>query len=238
MIISKIGNVHVKGRKNNQDFYLEGDRCRILTDGCSAGEDSDFGTRLFLKLFSTIENWEDESKFEENVSLTFEKIFDIFDINVKENPRKSYEFILNNLCFTISAIFEFDDCFMVKYLGDGYIVTQNVMDQISYIKIDYGKYPPYYVYNLMESEKKNVYKEKLKFNSYVFTKKLFKNVGLASDGIEPLVFEKSIKSCDHSKFDSFLVNDENLDEERNTNRIANFLQRNSVHFYDDTTIIF
>ena len=56
-------------------------------------------------------------------------------------------FIVNNMLFTIIACFELEDKFVVKYIGDGYIITVNSDDMVSYIRLSYGKRPPYQLRN-------------------------------------------------------------------------------------------
>lgn len=239
MVISKIGNMHVKKMCSNQDFYLVTDRMKLLVDGCSAGQDSDFGTRLFCKLFDKQKNKEDPFSFEKNVESVFEKMLGIFNIKLKSSTKKEeYEFIVNNFLFTILVCFETDDSFIVKFLGDGYIITENLDHLLSYIKIYYGPCPPYFAYNYVDEAFKAIYKSELTFRTYEFKKSEFVNVGLASDGIEPFVFDKSIKSEDKKKFDRFLLNEGKLSEERNRLQISNLIQRNSLYFADDTTILF
>lgn len=241
MLISKIGSMHIEKMCNNQDFYLMGDNFKLITDGCSAGKDNDFGTRLFCKLFNQLKEKNEVKKFESNVDKVFNQIFKFFVINLYSDMEKEdYEFLINNLSFTILACFETEDSFIVKFVGDGYIITQNMNGHLSYIKLDYGPCPPYFVYNYIDACHKPTYTDKLTFNTYVFDKTLFKNVGLASDGIEPAVFGKNarLKDAEREKFDKFILNISGMSSERNTNQIASLIQRNSIYFVDDTTILF
>ena len=239
MNISKIGSVHIEKMCNNQDFFFAEEGFKLLTDGCSAGKDSDFGTRLFIKLITMQEGYNDIEKFEKNVKIVFSKMFSIFNVEIGEKMKKNdYEFLVNNFLFTILACFELEDKFVVIFLGDGYIITENVYGKLSFIKINYGTYPPYYVYNYMLDKNKNSFKEELEFKKYEFQKSLFKRVGIASDGIAPVVFSDKLDYQEKKKLDSFLLNTQNIPENRNINQVSNIIQRNSQIFYDDTTIVF
>lgn len=241
MIISKIGSMHIEKMYNNQDFYLVGDNFKLITDGCSAGKDSDFGTRLFCKLFDQLYYKNDVAKFESNVEEVFNQIFSLFNIGIySEMKREDYEFLVNNLSFTILACYETNTAFIVKFVGDGYIITENIRGQLSYIKLDYGPCPPYFIYNYINPIHKPKYKERLSFRNYVFDKKLFKNVGLASDGIEAAIFGKGIRleENEREKFDRFILNTSDIPSERNTNQMSGLISRNSLYFADDTTILF
>lgn len=233
MIFSKAGNVHIKHMCNNQDFYLLKDNFFLLTDGSSVGGDSDFGTRLFCKLFNMENVKEDGSDFEEKVEKVFKKIFKIFNINVEENLKTDdLIFLMLNFAFSIFACFETKESFIVKFLESGYIITQNINDEISYIKINYKSDLHYFIYNYYPAQK-----EKIKFEEYVFSKKDFKRVGLASEGIESIVFSK-MNATDKIKFDSLLLNESDFNKERNVNQVLKLIEDNPNFFNEDVTILF
>lgn len=179
--ICKQGNGHYLGGINNQDFYYADKNLKLLMDGCSEGKFSEVGTRLFSQFFSSLEERFDVSKFEENVEKVFSKIAGMFSESEKE---QALNFIVDNMLFTIIACFELEDKFVVKYIGDGYIVGVNKDDMVSYIRLSYGKTPPYYAYNKLSA---NTYNKELKFKTFEFEKSKFKKVGIASDGIAPIV---------------------------------------------------
>lgn len=220
MQICRQGNGHYMSGLNNQDFCYMEQNLKLLTDGCSEGKFSEVGTRLFNQYFSTLKDRLSVEKFEKNVKKTFDKLTSIFSDNGKE---KEAEFIINNMLFTILACFEEEDKFIVKYLGDGYIVTVNSEDQVSYIRLSYGKTPPYYAYNLLST---NTYKEKLGFKTFEFSKSDFKKVGIASDGIAPIV-EKKISD----DFDKFILGTEKVYTPEGV------IKSNHTLFYDDVTIL-
>ncbi|MBR1884071.1 MAG: hypothetical protein IJ809_03910 [Clostridia bacterium] len=239
MNISKIGSMHVEKMYSNQDYFYAEDKFKLVCDGCSAGKDSDFGTRLFIKKFAMLPDYLDESKFEENARKVFEELLDFFSINTLDKmEKKDYDFVITNMLFTILACFEKEDSFVVKFLGDGYIITENFLRKISYIKIDYGPCPPYLAYNYILPKYKESFKEELMFKTYEFPKKLFLRVGLGTDGIEPIVFSNKLSKEDKFKFDSFLLNLSGVPVQRNINQVVNMINRNSNNFYDDTTIVF
>ena len=54
MQICKQGNGHYLNGINNQDFYYVEKNLKLLMDGCSEGEFSEVGTRLFLSILPGI----------------------------------------------------------------------------------------------------------------------------------------------------------------------------------------
>ena len=221
MQICRQGNGHYLDGLNNQDFFFEEGPLKLITDGCSSGRFSEVGTRLFCQLFSTLETRLDVSKFEENVEAVFQKIRTL----VCENAQDGFaNFIHDNMLFTIIACFELEDKFIVKFIGDGYIVTVNSHDLVSYIRLFYGKAPPYYSYNIIES---GIYPEKLCFKTFEFSKNDFKKVGIASDGIAPIAEKKISES-----FDNFFLG------KKTVYSPEGIIRSNQSAFYDDVTILF
>lgn len=180
--ICRQGNGHYTSGLNNQDFYYMDKNLKLITDGCSEGKFSEVGTRLFAQLFSNIKEEDrlDVEKFDENVKNVFSKICSI----LPTDEGKRIDAIANNLLFTIIACFELEDKFVVKSIGDGYIITVNDQDSVSYIRLNYGKTPPYFGYNFLQTQ---TYAKPLNFKIFEFPKSKFKKVGVASDGLAPIV---------------------------------------------------
>lgn len=220
MQICRQGNGHYLSGLNNQDFCYMEKNLKLLTDGCSEGKFSEVGTRLFHQFFSLLDSRFDVNKFEENVEATFSKITSLFSDMGEQNTT---DFIVNNMLFTIIACFELEDKFIVKYIGDGYIVTVNSNNMVTYIRLSYGKTPPYYAYNVLAT---NTYKDKLEFKTFEFSKEDFKKVGLASDGIMPIV-EKRIAD----DFDPFILGTETKYTPEG------IIKSNHTSFFDDITIM-
>ncbi len=155
---------------------------------------------MFAQLFKTIDDYDNIEKFEDNVKITFDKIIN----QLKEWCKTSQElegFIMQNLLFTIIACFKEKDSYIVKTFGDGYIITQNIYGNISYIQLYYKKTPPYYAYKYSNMED-NVYKD-YKFKSFKFAKEKFLKVGIATDGVMPIAkgeieaFDRALRIGQH-----------------------------------------
>lgn len=219
MQICRQGNGHYLSGLNNQDFCYMDKNLKLITDGCSAGLFSEVGTRLFVQQFSHLANRFDVNSFETNVEKAFESISHIASGSVEERN----EFITNNMLFTIIACFELEDKFVVKFIGDGYIITVNQQKMVSYIRLFYGKTPPYYAYNKLPT---SIYKDKLEFKTFEFPKKLFKMVGIASDGIQPIA-EKKIDV----NFDACILGEEKKYSPEG------IIKSNHSSFFDDVTIL-
>lgn len=223
VIVNKIGDDHYVKSINNQDYYFVSDKIKMVFDGCSDCKNSEVGVKLFVELFSMIdkERLENPELFEENVNLVFEKLLSISnDIN----------FILNNFCFTIIAVFETEKDFIVKYAGDGYIINRKD-DEIEYISLEDGcenGYPKYYIYNYIEPEYLLDYKEGVKFEEKIFSKENYQNVGVATDGLR---FAFELDFVEQNKIKEFLLTGK-------AGKIKILINRNKIKFHDDITICF
>lgn len=220
MQICTQGNGHYINGINNQDFYYADQNLKMLMDGCSEGKFSEVGTRLFAQFFEELDNRFDVQKFEKNVDEVFSKIIKFFSRNSGKDAK---QVIVDNMLFTIIACFELEDKFVVKFIGDGYIVAINNNDMVSYIRLSYGKTPPYYAYNILKT---GTYDKKLEFKMFEFSKKDFKKIGIASDGIAPIV-EKRISD----DFESIILQKETKYTPEGV------VKSNHTSFFDDVTIL-
>ena len=189
-------------------------------DGCSEGKFSEVGTRLFYQFFTSLDDKFNVEKFEENVKTVFSKMADFFS---KTGEKDNEKFIVDNMLFTIIACFELEDKFVLKYIGDGYIITVNSADMVSYIRLGYGATQRYYAYNMLST---NTYNKELNFKTFEFTKSKFKNVGIASDGIAPIV-EKRITD----DFQRIILGRETRYTPEGV------IKSNHSNFFDDVTIL-
>lgn len=183
MIMTSQGFGHFTEGLNNQDFGIETPRMVLVLDGCSSAKYSEIGTRLFAQLFSRKEDFDNLEKFEDNVKDVFDDIIKMLEKDYypkKEDLQNN--FIMENLLFTIIACFETEDKYIVKFFGDGYIVTQNNRGCISYMNFSYGKCPPYFAYKYCGIEGFKDYQ----FKTFIFDKKVFPKVLIATDGIKPI----------------------------------------------------
>lgn len=221
MQICRQGNGHYLSGINNQDFFFAEKSVKLITDGCSSGSFSEVGTRLFCQLFSTLETRFEVDKFEENVKEVFARIC---ALTGEDSGEAFSNFIIDNMLFTIIACFELEDRFIVKFIGDGYIITVNAENLVSFIRLNYGKAPPYYSYNMIQT---NTYPSELGFKTFEFSKSDFKKVGIASDGVAPIA-EKRISES----FDDFFLGKKSIYTPEG------IIKANHSSFYDDVTILF
>lgn len=249
MEFTKTGSYHVSNGINNQDAILHQGKLKAIFDGCSGGKNSEVGAKLFAQLFAMQEGFDNVSKFEENCENTFKAMLQMCGYTIKEEVTdKIAKFMFDNYCFTMFFCFEEDEGFVVKYIGDGTIITLNNEDQISYITLRYGAAPPYFVYNYMPDKYKGGFFDTLGFKTFRFSKSEFKNIGVASDGIFPIVrgseeidkktktqFETNNFSFDEmNKFDSCIL------QKLPINVLGRFIAVNAKTgiFSDDITIVF
>jgi hypothetical protein len=125
--------------------------------------------------------------------------------------------MMDNMLFTIIALFKETEQFIVKLFGDGYMITENANGRISYLKCYYGKEPPYYAYNYIHKG----YQKKIK--TFTFNKEVFPQVLIATDGVAP--FEKGM-----------LKNQDKNIIECKENLLKMAIQSERKSFFDDVTI--
>ena len=219
MLISSQGNGHFQGGLNNQDFGIETPRMLLVLDGCSDAKYAEIGTRLFAQLFSRKEECDKLEKFENNVKEVFEDLISMMKPYYPSENEFEIDFIMENFLFTILACFETEDKYIVKMFGDGYIITQNMEGLVSYIRFNYGKCPPYFAYKYC----KNTPFQDYQFKTFEFDKKHFKKVGIATDGVQPIVVNG------HKKQDNFIC-------EGKEDIVKNFIITHRSQFTDDITI--
>lgn len=219
MIINSQGFGHFTKGLNNQDFGIETSRMVLVLDGCSEAKYSELGTRLFGQLFSKVENCDDVEMFEENVKNTFEDILEMMKNYYTSSEEFEQEFIMENLLFTIIALFETESEFVVKLFGDGYIITQNAQNNVSFMRHYYDKRPPYFAYKYCQLKEFKDYQ----FKTFKFSKEHFKQVAIATDGVMPIA-RGELKGIDDLIFDKGKIQIEN--EIRNQRQL----------FFDDITI--
>lgn len=221
MIITSQGYGHYTQGLNNQDFGCETPQMVLILDGCSGAKYSDAGVRLFAQLLSRKEDCDKEEFFESNVKSTFKDIIEMSSKYYKTQDDLENNYILENLLFTIIACFQTKDNFIVKLFGDGYIITQNKYGSISYMRFSYGQCPPYWAYKYC-SEHTDFFKN-YNFKKFVFDKKIFEKVAIATDGIMPAALGQ-------------LENFDRVLKEGNEEIIKWTLNKNRQIFDDDVTI--
>lgn len=223
MIISSQGFGHFANGMNNQDFGMELKRMSIVLDGCSGAKYSEVGTRLFTQIFMKKEECENVEKFEDNVKSVFDEIIEMMKRYYNTPEDFEREFIMENLLFTIIACFETENEYIVKVFGDGYIITQNINENISYMKLSYGKCPPYFAYRYCNLPEGKDFKD-YNFKTFNFDKKKFIKVAVATDGIVPIV-KGEVQGID------------NCIATENTSLAEMIIKTQKQKFYDDVTIV-
>lgn len=219
IIVNKLGSDHFAEERNNQDFCVSLPNVKIVLDGCGSQRFSEVGTRLFAQLFTEyMPETINETNFEERVKITFALLTHIF-------PKEEY--YASNLSFTILACFETEEEFVVYSCGDGYIITDDG-EKIDFIKLDDGEYPKYYIYNYVNKENLQEYKEGVSFTTHHFPKTEVKNVGVATDGLR---FYEDLSILEKNKLVQAL-------QEGKEGKIKILINRNHLIFKDDITICF
>ena len=111
--------------------------------------------------------------------------------------------------------------------------------EFSFTHIDYDNQPPYICYNYMEDDNGNVSNTKISFKKFEYPKEFFLGVGVATDGIAPVVESLgTLTSEDRSKFEAILSDEKKMGDKQNT-VLKNFISKmHKMNFADDTTLVF
>lgn len=165
MVINKIGWQHLEYGKNCQDYGFERKGLKVVCDGCSEGKHSEVGAKAFCHLLA-------EGM---DVKGAFEKLLGIFG--------QTSASIRHYLCFTILTVQETEAAFTVSWCGDGYIVKVLADGRLLTEELSAGMYPPYFAYRYIDRDSLMDYKDGVDFKTRMFPKNLYRNIGIASDGL-------------------------------------------------------
>lgn len=226
--VCKIGLDHARHNMNNHDFAFTFLNIKVVTDGCGSGNHSEVGTRLFAQLFAReiAKNVKDgkitEKVFLETVNYVFEKMISLCS---------ETKFIFDNFLFTILACLEFEDEFIVYHCGDGFIIKENTEGEITFEKLDCGKYPEYYAYNYVDPERLKKYNDGVTFKISHFCKSEYINIGVASDG---LGYATGLFEVEMERLKEFLRKGKSVKIEM----LINLNNQNERIFKDDISICF
>ncbi len=231
ILVSKIGSLHEFEGIAKQDNLLAIDNIKMALDGCSSDINgnwltSEIGVSLFAQLFERLP--QDMRCAPERIEDCTKTVFDKL-LSLAVDTR----FITQNFCFTILVVYELEDKFVVKYCGDGYIITRKkevlaTEDDFEYISLEEecnDGCPKYYIYNYIQTE---LYSNGVTFKTREFSKEEFANVGVATDGLKYLLnlgFEVKRKFEDNLKADK-------------AGKIRLQIARNSESIKDDITICY
>ena len=207
LFINKIGYEHHQEWKNCQDFGFIDERTKCVVDGCSEGKNSEVGAKLFCHLFQQTHN----------IKQTFETLLSLYP---------HFEDIKNHLLFTILYVTEDEENFYVHTAGDGYILKQNHENKFSYERLDFDNSPPYYSYNFVPKEYLKKYQDGVVIEVKSYSKQEYKNIGVATDGLEYL-----LRSEHKESFETYLL-------ERKEFSIKRLINRFHAVCKDDVTISF
>lgn len=211
MFVNKIGAHHLEYGMNCQDYGLEKERMKLVCDGCSEGAHSEVGAKLYCHL-------SDQGYSTRQI---FRRLSGIFG--------QSAASIRDYMCFTILKVIENEEIFKVSYCGDGYIILEDTEGNICFEELSDGTYPKYFAYNYCDTEALMYYKNGVDFIEKEFSKKVYKNVGVASDGLRFIV--KSEDGKLKAEFTHLL-------KSKKTAAVKRFINRNQKLFQDDITIVF
>ncbi|MDR1032654.1 MAG: protein phosphatase 2C domain-containing protein [Candidatus Nomurabacteria bacterium] len=220
--ISKIGAYHLFMGINRQDLALMTPdyRFKLVLDGCSRQAYSEVGVALFGQMIQRVEGL-NRYNFVKSVNQIFAHL-------TKALFRDDNQLILQNLSFTILAVFETDDAWVVLVCGDGYILVQQDNELVA-LELSDGEYPRYFVYNWVDASVLLDYQDGVSFETYEFPKAEYDGVGVATDGYR---FVENIPDVvDRANFARRLI-------EHRSGKVEQLINKHQAVFGDDISIVF
>ncbi|MDE7417369.1 MAG: hypothetical protein K2N44_13900 [Lachnospiraceae bacterium] len=211
MFVNKIGAQHLAFGRNCQDYGLEKETVKLVCDGCSEGAHSEVGVKMYCHL----------SELGYSTKQIFKRLTGIFG--------QSSASIRDYLCFTILKVIETENFFKVSYCGDGYLILEDLEGGISFEELSDGEYPKYFAYNYCDAKMLTYYKDGVRFTEQNFSKRTYKNVGIASDGLRFIV------KSENETLKAELIG---LLKAGRAVGVKRFINRNQKLFQDDITIVF
>jgi hypothetical protein len=227
----------------------------ILSDGCSSSKNTDMGARILVHLAKQC--LKNEFCFL-HVLTKYENLMSNWIINNSENVAKTMG--LNKSCLdaTLLILYIMDDLIYVYIYGDGYLITVDLQDKVSFHEISYSNNAPYYLSYRIDERRKILY---MKSNptkmvitdgdstpydySLPFVKELpinkYKGVFIASDGLgsfinqdgEKFGIEKILKEIISFKN----INGEFMKRRMGSKKgVINTFQEQGITHYDDLSI--
>lgn len=215
MVINKIGQQHIDYGINCQDYGFEKNGVKVVCDGCSEGKHSEVGAKAFCHLMQYgVRKYVTAKPLEAE----FQKLIEVFG----QTPATIRDF----LCFTILTVVETDEDFTVIYCGDGFIIEEFQDGRFIIEELYDGEYPKYYAYNYVDKDSLKCYKDGVSFQTRMFPKSEYKNIGIASDGIRyaktsPEIYAGFVDALQSGK----------------EARVKRFINKNQSVFKDDTTVV-
>ena len=217
MVINKIGQQHIDYGINCQDYGMEKNGVKLVCDGCSEGKHSEVGAKTFCHLLEHGRG-NDGHESVKPLDAEFRKMVEMFG----QTPATIRDF----LCFTILLVIETDEEFVVTYCGDGFIIEDFIDGRFIIEELSDGEYPKYYAYNYVDKESLKYYKDGVSLQSRIFPKSIYKNIGIASDGIrfartDPEIYTGFIDALRSGK----------------EAKVKRFINKYQTVFKDDTTVV-
>lgn len=212
MFVNKIGMEHFEMGRNCQDYGFEGEQQSIVCDGCSEGEHSEVGAKMFCFLVQK----------NAPIVAAFDRIVGFFGYRYSPKVLRDY------VSFTTLQLLHGAESWIVNYCGDGYIILEDHDGNITFEELSDGEYPKYYIYNYIDPEYLNHYKDGVSFSQKTFSKEKYAKVGIASDGL------RYILQADEELKNGFI----NGLKSGHEMRVKLFINRNHKIFRDDVTIVF
>jgi len=224
MFINKVGFSHWEIGRNNHDYGVDTPLLKCVVDGCSEGEHSEVGGKLYTHLMKSLYSKILTLETQFFNSVIFERFKKLIDMGVYDNKEYA-KTILNYFLFTILLLKEQNDSWEVETCGDGIIIKQTWDDKFEYEIIEQNGKPKYYAYNFVPKEFLTDYQDGVGFETFVFSKKDYKAIGLASDGLSYI-----LNSEFKEEFEEYL-------RDRKEVKIKRLINREHRYFKDDITII-
>ena len=225
MLICKIGKSHLDSAINKQDAGYADEHYKFVADGCGSSPHSEVGAQLMaFSIGAHIRTGEAL-----DLKIVSDEFFEQFDLDFipKELHPEAVGFIRDYLLFTTILSKEKDEYFQVQYVGDGFVIEVHKDDSITFHELGVGEqFVDFYGYNYLPRERLSIHKEIITVNLLAYPKTMYKNIGVATDGLR---FLFKMPEELRNEFVKLLIAGKELP-------VKLFINRNFSYFQDDITI--
>jgi hypothetical protein len=226
LLISKIGKYHLDSGLNKQDAGYIDEKIKFVADGCGESKCSEVGAELAAFYFKALKDTNEPEIY--TIDSLVDSIMFGFGFDKKPDFLESIdiEFLRDYLLFTTLLVTETETEFKVDYVGDGFVVEQIIDGTIVFLDLADETVVPFYAYNYLPDERLSAHKGRVPIKTMSFSKKFYKNIGVASDGLR-FIFKMPDEL--RNEFIALLKKGKEVP-------IKLFINRNFSWFQDDITI--
>jgi len=227
----------------------------ILSDGCSSSINTDMGARILTHL---TKQYLKNEIYMLNILIKYNNLMANWIIHESKSITETMGLDKSCLDATLLFLYAIDNSIYVYMYGDGYLITVDLQNKISFYEISYSNNAPYYLSYRLDGKRNLLYKESNPIKTIItnevplacdynttFIKELpmnkYKGVFIASDGLSSFI-NKDGERHDIEEILKEITSFKNINGEFIKRRmgskkgVINTFQEMGITHYDDLSI--